>query len=179
MQGIELKMSNQLSAGAALSILLMYFGICEVASAAESTEFDILTVKGAAQVQHHDLREINAKQISYTIELDYPNMAIGQNHYEQLRKRGWTECTGRRKQWDYYANSVDQKNPYCVYEIGKYFIKRNSLMLISLRYEAKPGWNLNCASKPDNSTQLVIAVIYEHSSRESMQLDKLGLSCGK
>jgi hypothetical protein len=46
-------------------------------------------------------------------------------------------------------------------------------------YHAKPGTNLNCASKPDNSTQVVVAVIYEHPNRKSMQLDELGLSCAK
>jgi hypothetical protein len=117
--------------------------------------------------------------MNYTLELNYPNVAIGQNQYEQLRKRGWAECTGKRKQWDYYVNSIDPKNPYCEYKIGKYFIKGNSLMLISLMYHAKPGTNLNCASKPDNSTQVVVAVIYEHPNRKSMQLDELGLSCAK
>jgi hypothetical protein len=179
MQKVDSKMSFRPTTGVAVSILLTYFGMCGVARAAEPTEFDILTVKDAARVEHHDLRGINARQINYTIQLDYPNVAIGQDQYEQLGKRGWVECTGKRKQWEYYVDSVDPKNPYCEYKTGKYLIKNNSLMLISLLYHARPSTNLNCPSRPDNSTQVVVAVIYEHSNRESMQLDKLGLSCGK
>ncbi len=179
MQAIELEMSYRLTTGAVVSILLVCFGMCEAAIASQPSEFDILIVKGAARVEHHDLQGMNAKQINYTIDLDYPNVAIGKKQYDQIRKLGWTECTGRSEQWGYYVDNIDPKNPYCEYKIGKYFIKGNSLMLISLRYHAKPGANLNCASKPGNSTQVVVAVIYEHSNRQSMQLDKLGLSCGK
>lgn len=36
-----------------------------------------------------------------------------------------------------------------------------------------------CPSTPDNSSQLVIAVIYEHHKREDMGLKQLGLSRDK
>jgi hypothetical protein len=155
------------------------FAACEVAQAVEPPEFGILTAKGARRIRHHDLQQMSARQLSYTVKLGYPGMAVGQSHYAQLSKRGWTECTGTRVQWDSYVNSVDQNNPYCVYEVGKYLIKDNDLMLVSLRYQGRLHGKLSCPSKPDNSTQYVVAIIYEHKDRESMQLGKLGLSCGK
>jgi hypothetical protein len=172
-------MGYPISTGTTVLLLSIVLGIFRVAWAVEPAEFEILTASGATRAQHHELRDMNAKQLSYVLELDYPNMAIGPSQYAQLKKIGWSECAGTRGQWDSFVDSVNPKTPYCVYEVGKYFIKENSLMLISLRYEGKPSGRGNCTSKPDNSKQYVVAIIYRHRDRESMQLDKLGLSCGK
>ena len=60
-------------AALALFVCLLSF---DATSAEWPAEFKLLTVPGANKIQRHDLRQINAKELSYSVNLDYPKMAI-------------------------------------------------------------------------------------------------------
>jgi hypothetical protein len=142
-------------------------------------EFELLTVNGAKNIQHHEFPDAGGRGLSYTIRLAYPNMAVDRDRFRQLHDRSWSECGGTRTQWDSHIE-IDGGLWSCVHEFGKYFIKDSSLMLVSLKYRSKLRQQSTCPSRPSNKTQIVAAVIYEHPDRNTLQsaIQRLGLSCG-
>ena len=160
-------------------LLLVVLVSCADTTKEFAEEFELLTMRGATNIERQKLDGYAAMQLNYTVDLDYPKMAIAESEFAQLEKRGWTACVGTRTHWDSHVDNRVKANPHCVHRFGKYFVKQNDLMLISLEYQSKVNEKFRCASKPDNSTQWVIVVVYEHKNRDSMGLDKLRLSCGK
>ena len=163
----------------AAMLLPLTLVVCAAVGVELPSEFELLTANGAEKRQARKLRGIDAKQLDYIVKLDYPTAAISPAHYEQLNKRGWTQCAGREKGWTSILNRADKSNPKCVFAQSTYLVKDNNLMFVSMQYRTKPSDKLHCPSKPDNSDQSVVVVIYGHPNRESMKLDELGLSCAK
>lgn len=162
---------------ACLVVVVASLSSCKHAQETSPVEFDVLTVKGATKIEQHRLQGVAAKQLNYVLNIEYPQKGVDHPHYKKLESLGWKVCTGTNERWESYIDSIDRQNPHCVFRFGKYLIKQNNLMLISLRYQSELAAKSSCKSKPDNANQFVIAVIHEHQSRESMQLSKLGLSC--
>jgi|SRR5712664_1529649 len=176
-KGASINMSGRSFIEAAV-LLLLTLVVCAAVGVELPNEFELLTVNGAENRLVRKLRGIDAKQLDYIVKLDYPTAAITPAHYEQLKKRGWTQCAGE-KGWTSILNKVDKSNPKCVFAQSTYLVKDNNLMFVSSQYRTKPSDKLHCPSKPDNSDQSVVVVIYGHPNRESMKLDELGLSCAK
>ena len=139
-------------------------------------EFELLKTKNAVEIEEHELQQ-SAVQLNYRIELPYPKLAIGDDHYKKLLSLGWRGCSSSPTGWENYPDLVDPSNPVCVHRNRKYFAKDKELMFISARYESKLKPDAFCPSHPDNNSQTVIVVIYGSASPDYLRLQKRGITC--
>ena len=144
-----------------------------------SAEFLLLQVDGAKDIQRHSFPDVDGRGLTYRVPLEYPGMAVGEDHFKQLRDRGWSECSGTKAQWDSHIDA-DGKQFSCVHEFARYFTKDSRLMLVSLKYRSTLKPQAACPAKPSSKNQFVVVTVYNHPDRNTLQLamQPLKLSCG-
>src|SRR6266700_5561831 len=108
-----------------LLLLIMCLASCDTTPIAFPAEFDLLTVSGASNVERYKLQGLDAKQLSYVVNLEFPQKAIDGQKLSELQKRGWKPCSGTKDQWDSYLDNSISSNPRCVHRFVRYFVKQN------------------------------------------------------
>jgi hypothetical protein len=158
---------------AAFAILLVSSG----AHAAE-TEEALLVVDGA-QNPSRIPRSPGSRQISYTMNLEYPARAVGEPQWNQLGETGWVRCRSvdpdqevANRDWVDFVDGT--KTPErTVHQHLTHWFKGNQMIMISLRYYSGTR-NGHAKSRPDNTEQRVDLVFDDDHGREMatwLQLD--------
>jgi hypothetical protein len=124
-------------------------------------------------------RSATSRQISYRMDLDYPDRAIGEQQWQQLRSAGWTQCRSAdpdqeaaNQDWISFAD-ISVKPERTVHQHLTHWSKDDQMIMISLRYYSATR-NGNPKSRPDNSEQRVDLVFDDDHGREMatwLQLD--------
>jgi hypothetical protein len=156
-----------------LLVLLAAIMPLSIACAATSTD-QALIRPDARNVEKLSFPESNSRQISYTVNLKYPDTALTNVHFEQLRKLGWSKCSASREGWDSYVDSSrGEGRERSVFQNISYWYKGNTLLTVSMMYYASVTKDKRCLDVPDNTQQRVI--VLEHSGPGVKE--GLGITC--
>lgn len=79
------------------------------AACATSSIEEVLIHRDARDVQKRSLPESKSLQISYSVNLKYPATALTDAHFLQLKKLGWSKCSGYREGWDSFVDASKPK----------------------------------------------------------------------
>jgi hypothetical protein len=137
-------------------------------------EFSFLAIPGALNVKQLDLSQINAEELDYFASAKFPNTAIGQQHYDRLKKSGWKSCKGVPIGWSTYEDDSQQGISYCVWSTREYFAKDGKTMNISQEY-TEPRKSGMCPANPASTNLQVMVTVYENSTTDDVK--RMGLMC--
>ena len=141
------------------------------ACAASSID-DLLIVHGARGVKKYS--EKNSSQISYSVDLHYPEKALTDSTFAELEKRGWAKCSGYPQGWDSFVDaSRGEGREQTVFQSNSYWFKDGTLLTISMRYYAAVAKNKRRLEAPDNTRQQIVVL----ESKNPGVKEKLGLKC--
>ena len=138
-------------------------------------EFGPLIVNGAYDVQKTESQDAKRKQLTYEVNVDYPEVAITDVQYAEFKKSGWVKCGGDANEWTGYLDASGS-NPRYVHQNIQHWHKGNSLMTVTMRYYSKVDKGQVTMGRPGNSIQHVI-LVYDDYSNLSEVATRLGLSC--
>lgn len=157
--------------------LIVGFGLLIVlyeSTQAALPEKAFLVVNGAENVEEYQGNIEGRSQVSYSVTLEYPRLAIGEFQRKELKKFGWARCTAKKTGWEIFSD-LASGNDRTVYRHMDYWAKDNRLITISLNYYSLPQEQTNCA-KPDNNTQHVVILFDSYDDIEGVK-KRLGLLC--
>lgn len=77
--------------------LMVVLAQLSTAACATSSIEEVLIHRDARDVQKRSLPESKSLQISYSVNLKYPATALTDAHFLQLKKLGWSKCSGYRE----------------------------------------------------------------------------------
>ncbi len=151
--------------GVALAILLGGSGA--IAAAKE----EALLILDGAQNLFRIPRSDMSRQISYTMDMEYPARAIGESQWEQLRRDGWVRCrsadpdqAAANADWINFADT--SKTPArTIHQHLTHWSRGDQMIMISLRYSSATQ-NGNPKTKPDNTVQRVDLVFDDEHGRK-------------
>lgn len=137
-----------------------------------------MVVQGAYDVRDYKSTDGGRLQISYNVNLDYPAFAVTDTHYQELRRRGWAECTGTKNVWDSYPD-MSADNGKIVHQYIKSWSKGTQFLTIIMRYQSALTKDLKSSSHPDNNVQNVILLLdkYDDLTQITEVQQRLGISC--
>lgn len=114
-------------------------------------------------------------QVSYTLEIDYPNLGIREDSTQRLRGEGWIRCTGGVSEWQKHS---EINGAQLVFDQLHYWTKGASFLVISMRYvSAIREGDREQVSSPTSTTQKVVFVLSKEDVGLSSKLTALGVSC--
>lgn len=133
-----------------------------------------LVVDGAVDLQEYQTEDGRHSQVTYSVVLKYPDLAIDKPQWEELKRQGWSRCEVKNPGWDNFPDiaTVDGRT---VQRHMSYWAKDNRLITISLNYYSA----LQVPSKyiePDNSIQHVV-ILFDTYDDIRVIADRLEISC--
>jgi len=159
-----------------LITLLVLFSVL-MASCQESgkvNQFDVLP--GGKNVSRIDLKKESAKQLSYEVQLPYPNTSVLDFYSDKLVSDDWKKCkplgewTELLKKEGAQYRGIRQLVDYAIHE------ETNKLLMISLRYFADPVEQLTPTLDWQNDKQYVTLIVYDLENLNQV-LNSLSLNC--
>lgn len=132
--------------------------------------------KGLFLLRHSDVY----RQISYTMDLEYPARAIGEPQWKQLRNTGWVRCRSldpnqeaANYDWvDFIDGTVTPER--IIHQHLTHWLRGDQMITISLRYySARHGSH----ARPDNTEQHVDLIFEDGHGREAAEW--LRVDCSK
>ena len=143
---------------------------------ADTSVDELLVHRNAHDLKKYSFPEGNSRQISYGVNLKYPETALTGATFAELEKRGWSKCSGYRAGWDSYVDASKGKDrEKTVFQNNSYWFKSSTLLTISMRYYAGVAKGGRRLKAPDNSQQQV--VVLENSNPGVKE--KLGITCSQ
>ncbi len=129
---------------------------------------------GAENVQNYDLRNDNARQISFDMNAEYPNELVAKFYSEQV-KRPWVRCY-QEVEWQSFGDAT-RTPPAFIHQMLLHWadFENNRLLLLSVRYVSEGA---GYRKLPDTHIQNVHLVEYHEVSVEDA-VARLGLNCGR
>lgn len=139
------------------SALLIALISLPIAACADSSVDKILIHPDAQDMQKRTFADSKSRQISYSVNLKYPATVLTDVHFMQLRKTGWSKCSGYREGWDSFIDASRPKGQErTVFQNTSYWSKGNTLLTIVMRYDAGVTKGQGRLDVPDNTQQQVI-----------------------
>jgi hypothetical protein len=118
--------------------------------------------------------EINWRQISYSVDIKYPGTALTDATFAQMKKLGWSKCSGYPDGWDRFVDaSKGEGREQTVFQNNSYWFKDGVLVTISMRYYAGVTKDKRRVDSPDNARQQVVVI----ENRNQGVKEKLGITC--
>ena len=140
--------------------------------AAEIPE-QFLIVDGARNVEEHRF-DPTYWQISYTVDVEFPWLAVDEPQWEQLENAGWAKCQDRTSNWDSYLD-VSETPTRVIHQHASEWIKGNRIITVVLRYySSAPGDTL--VMMPDNTNQRVF-LLFDEDVKGHDTIRSLDLKC--
>lgn len=137
--------------------LMVVLAQLSTAACATSSIEEVLIHRDARDVQKRSLPESKSLQISYSVNLKYPATALTDAHFLQLKKLGWSKCSGYREGWDSFVDASKPKgHERSVFQNMSYWSKDSTLLTIVMKYDAGVTKDKRCLDAPDNTQQQVI-----------------------
>lgn len=137
-------------------------------------ERELLIVKGAENIEEYQFDGGDRLQVTYWLILEYPDLAIGESQWKELKKRGWLRCTVEKRGWDTFPD-LASGDGRMVHRHVSHWAKDDRLITISLSYYSvlrEPSRLI----EPDNRVQHVL-ILFESYSDISIIEGRLGISC--
>lgn len=162
--------------GAKMARKIFYVIILSLPSiaCAQLTVEKALVVKGAYELQKHTFADGKARQIYYKVNLKYPDTTLTDHQFRQLKKLGWSRCSGYREGWDSYVDAAEgEGHEKTIHQNNTYWSKDNKLLLTTMRYYSRVTKSKRRLRFPDKTVQHVVILI---DSDPGMQ-KHLGISC--
>ncbi|MGH9420392.1 MAG: hypothetical protein ACRD3J_10485, partial [Thermoanaerobaculia bacterium] len=132
----------------------------------------VLVVRDARDVKKYS--ENNSSQISYSVDLKYPAKALTDSTFAELKKRGWSKCSGYPEGWDSFVDaSKGEGREQTVFQSNSYWFKDGTLLTISMRYYAGVPKDKRRLDAPDNAQQQVVVL----QNKNPGVKEKLGIAC--
>jgi len=126
----------------------------------------------AKDTKTYDLKGENARQVSYEVEAEYPDLSVVDFYREHIGAP-WVPCfTGT--EWQRLINDDDVK-VLTVHEVRLHWVnyEQDRLILLGVWYQSKGH---QAVEVPDNSKQKVDLVEYQDAGVTEV-IDRLGLVC--
>lgn len=148
---------------------------------AAATEETLLVVDGAQNLFRIP-RDAMSRQISYTIDLEYPARAIGEPQWEQLRKTGWVRCrsvdpdqAAANADWVSFGDATVTPER-TIHQHLTSWLRDDQMITISMRYYSglQGGYPV---TRPDDTEQHVDLIFDDSHGREAAEW--LQLDCSK
>jgi len=154
-------------------LLLLLAALVPLLVACSSSPIDELLVHpNALAVKKHS--DTNSREISYRIDLKYPATALDEAKFDQLRKLGWSKCSGYSEGWTSFVDaSGGEGREQTVFQNNSYWFKENTLVTVSMRYYAGVTKDKRGLNTPDNTQQQVVVL----ENKNPGVKEKLGIAC--
>jgi hypothetical protein len=143
------------------------------APAHAASEQQFLIVEGAEDVREHHF-DATYWQISYTLDTEFPWLAVDEPQWQQLQASGWSKCEGRSSGWDSYTDASRNPNRI-VHQNFSDWIKGNRMITVLLRYDSAVRGDSRDAV-PDNTTQRVF-LLFDEDVKGHNSIAWLDLRC--
>jgi len=118
--------------------------------------------------------ETNWRQISYSVDMKYPVTALTDATFAEMRKLGWSKCSGSKEGWDSFVDASEGGGrEQTVFQNNSSWFKDNTLVTISMRYYADVTKDKRRLNVPDNTQQHVIVL---ENTNPGVK-EKLGITC--
>jgi hypothetical protein len=93
------------------------------------------------------------------VNLKYPATALTDAHFVQLKKLGWSKCSGYREGWESHVDaSKGEGRERSVFQNISYWSKGNTLLTALMKYDAGVAKDKRCLDVPDNTQQNVVLI---------------------
>jgi hypothetical protein len=130
----------------------------------------------AQDVHRQSVPGSRSKEISYRVQLAYPQSAVSEDQLKRLEGRGWSKCSGYHVGWDRYVDaSHGPTHERTVFQNTSYWSKRDTLLMIAMIYYGGVTKDGDVVADPGNSDQFV-AITEDHGPATKMALK---LTCPK
>jgi hypothetical protein len=138
-----------------------------------TSEIDELLIHREAQdVKKYS--ETNWRQISYNVDMKYPATALTDATFAEMKRRGWSKCSGYREGWDRFVDATKgEGHEWTVFQNNSYWFKDGALVTISMRYYAGAANDKRRVDTPDNAKQQVVVL----ENKNPGVKEKLGITC--
>jgi hypothetical protein len=118
--------------------------------------------------------ETNWRQISYTLDVKYPATALTDATFAEMKKLGWSKCSGYREGWDHFVDATKgEGQEQTVFQNNSYWFKDGALVTISMRYYAGITKDKRRVDVPDSVQQQVVIL----ENKNPGVKEKLGITC--
>jgi hypothetical protein len=118
--------------------------------------------------------ETNWRQISYSVDMKYPTTALTDATFAEMKKRGWSRCSGYREGWDHFVDAPKgEGHEQTVFQNNSYWFKDGALVTVSMRYYAGVTKDKRSVDVPENAQQQVVVL----ENRNPGVKQKLGINC--
>jgi hypothetical protein len=152
----------------ALSVLLVLL----IGGCSNSVIDELLMHREARDVKKYS--ETNWRQISYSMDRKYPATALADATFAEMRKLGWSKCTGYREGWDHFVDATQgEGREQTVFQNNSHWFKDGTLVTISMRYYAGVTKDKRRVDTPDNDQQQVVLL----ENKNPGMKEKLGITC--
>jgi len=143
-------------AGKRIALLVVLASLTTAACAVSSID-EVLIRPDARDVQKRSFAESKSRQISYSVNLKYPTTALTEAHFAQLKKIGWSKCSGYREGWDNFVDASKPKGQErTVFQNVSYWSRGNKLLTVLMKYDSSVTKDMNSLDTPDNTQQLIV-----------------------
>lgn len=135
---------------------------------------EILIHREARDVQKHSFTGGKIRNISYIMDITYPATALTEAHFVQLKKLGWSKCSGYREGWESHVDSSrGEGRDRRVFRNFSYWYKGDTLLTVIMSYDSDLTGSVHCLNPPDNTRQSVSLIEDSNLSAK----DGLGITC--
>lgn len=152
------------------SIAVLAILLASGEASATVREEALLIVDGAQNLFRIPRSDVS-RQISYTVDLEYPVRAIGEAQWEQLRKGGWIKCRhvdagveAANHDWISFAD-ISETPTRIIHRHATHWSKDDRLIMIGMSYYSATE-NHHPRPKPDSTEQHVDLIFDDEQGRE-------------
>ena len=147
-------------------------------------EFEVLIHPDAVDIERgYSLGISNSEEFKtwlakYTVNLNYPEMAVDEGQRNALYDVGWVSCEDQSYTWERHVVVLQDNSRRCDVLHLSHLVKGNLYVSIVLSYTDQ--WseeNYNCSKSPTNTSQGVSVTIIENFDVEGL-IKRQGLTCG-
>jgi hypothetical protein len=142
-------------------------------SGCSNSEIDALPMpRDARNVKKYS--ETNWRQISYDVEMKYPTTAFTESTFAEMKKLGWSKCSGHQEGWDHFVDTTQgEGQERTVFQNNSYWFKDGALVTVSMRYYAGVTKDKRRVDVPDSAQQQVVVL----ENKNAGVKEKLGITC--
>ena len=155
-------------------MLMAVLALLPMAACAISSIDKVLIPHDARDVQKHSFAGGKIRNVSYIVDLTYPATALTDAHFVQLKKLGWSKCSGYREGWESHVDaSRGEGRDRSVFQNFSYWYKGDTLLTVIMSYDSDLTGSVHCLKPPDNTRQSVSLIEGSNLSAK----DGLGITC--
>lgn len=140
--------------------------VLSTASACAASPVDAIPIPANAQdVHRQSVAESKSKEISYRVQISYPEVALKDELFDKLKLQGWSKCSGYQTGWNSFVDaSRGVGHERTVFQNIAYWSKGDALLMFAMIYYGAITQSGGPISVPGNSDQFV-AITEDHDPR--------------